>query len=228
MAALTTDNIIILVICFLIFAIFLLFDLFRKNTKWGYLAYSMALIPANALWVMGDGTGFEVLAVYMVIFILWSIVLLRDLLIVFKKNKEYNDILLFFVLAIVIQFIVSAILPSNQLNPSHSLQTNTITILNVFYLPDLYNVVWNPITLWGFRISATLMIILLLIPMIVDVTQNEEPVPFLVVVILTAIFIIPFLFLSYIWIQDSMGVLTILFCVILFIILLIMTKGKKK
>ncbi len=223
-----TDAIIILIICFMIFGIFLLFDIFRKGTKWGFLAYSFALLPADALWVIGNGTGFEVLAVYMVIFILWDIVLLRDLLIVFKKDKEYDDILLFFLLAVIVQMIVAAILPSEQLNPSLSLRTHTTAILNVFYLPNLHEVAWSTTTLWGFRISATMMVILLLIPMIVDVTQNEEPVPFLVVVILTAIFIIPFLFLSYVWIPESIGVLTILFCVILFIVLLIMTKGKKK
>ena len=222
------NAIIILITLFIIFGVFLFFDLFRKGTKWGYLAYSIALIPANTLWVMGNGRNFEVLAVYMVIFVLWDIVLLRDLLIVFRKDKDYNDILLFFLLAVVIQLIVSAILPSDQLNSSHSLRTDTVTILNYFYLPDLHNVAWQSTTLWGFRLSATLMVILLLIPMIVDVTQNEEPVPFLVVIILTAIFIIPFLFLSYIWIPDSIGVLTILFCVILFIILLILTKGRQR
>jgi len=214
------NAIIVLITLFIIYGIFLFFDLFRKGTKWGFLAYTIAIIPANTLWVMG----FDVLGSYMILFILWDIVLLRDLLIVFRKNKDYNDILLFLLLAIIVQLIISAILPAEQVNPS--LRTNTIEILNYFYLPDLHNVAWNTTILYGFKFSATLLVILLLIPMIVDVNNTEEAVPFLVVVILTAIFIVPFLFLSYIWLPESIGYLTPLFCVILFIILLIMTKGK--
>jgi hypothetical protein len=220
------NGVIILATLFIIFGIFLFFDLFRKGTKWGYLAYTMAVIPASALWVIGSEVGFNVLAVYVVLFILWDIVLLRDLLIVFRRDKEYDDILLFLFLAIIVQLIVTAILPADQVMPALKAGTMDPPVLNYFYLPDLHGGVWTNTALMGFKLSATFLVILLLIPMVVDIKNNDEPVPFLVVVILTAIFIIPFLFLSYIWLPNSIGVLTPLFCVILFIILLTMTKGK--
>ncbi len=222
------NSIIVLITLFIVFGIFLCYDFFRKGEKWGFLAYIAAVIPINYLWFIG----FDVLGVYLILFIVWDIVLLRDLIIVYRKNKEYDDILLFLGLGILVQLVLSMILPADQFNPS--LQKNTIKILNYFYMPDVYTSnfaieSWvNRSILMGFRVAATFCVILTLLPMIFDIKGSEEQVPALVVVILTGIFILPFLYMSYIWLPQSIGVLTPLFCVILFIILFVLTKGKQK
>ncbi|MHA1343681.1 MAG: hypothetical protein ACTSQG_06825 [Promethearchaeota archaeon] len=222
------NSIIILITLFIIFGIFLFYDLFRKNQKWGYLAYIAAVIPINYIWYLG----FDVLGVYVLLFLLWDIILLRDLIIVYRKDKEYDDTILFLGLGILVQLVLTAILPAKQLFPSMQQGDHTYTLVNYFYLPDIYTEsfsieAWVDSTyLWGFRILATILVILLLIPMIFDVVSTEEEVPPIVVLILTGIFIIPFLFLSYIWVPQSIGVITPLFCVILFIILLLLTKKK--
>lgn len=219
------NSIIILITLLIVYGIFLFYDYFRKGEKWGFLAYIVAIIPANYLWYIG----YDPLGVYMVLFILWDITLVRDLIFVYGKTKDYDYILLFLALGILFQLVITAIMPADQINPS--LQENTLKIL-YFYFPDVYTndfgiEGWvNSSILSGFRISATFMVVLAVLPMILDI--KDEVLPFLVVVILTAIFIIPFLFLSFIWLPQSIGVLTPLFCVILFIILLILTKEEKE
>ena len=105
--AFTIDTIIFLITFFIIYGVFLVFDLFKRNEKYGYLAYIIALLPINYLWALG----FDVLGVYLILFILWDICLARDLFGVASGKKEINEIILYFVLAIIIQIILTGILP---------------------------------------------------------------------------------------------------------------------
>ncbi len=225
MAEFEINAIIILVVFCIIFGIFLFYDFFRKGERYSYFAYILAVLPVNYLWYLG----FDALGVYVVLFILWIICLLRDLLFVFRKTKEYDDILLFLILALLVQLIVTAILPADQLNPS--LQANTFKLW-FFYFPDIFTDTFN-IEAWvndsvllGFRVSATFLILLAILPMLMDLKGSEEKIPLPMLIIITAIFILPFMYLSYIWLPIAMGVLTLLFAVILFIILLLLTKEK--
>jgi hypothetical protein len=215
---------IILFTLLIIFAVFLIFDLFKRNEKYAYLAYLIALAPVNYLWALN----FDVLGVYFVLFILWCICLLRDLWGVKQDKKEINDIVLYLVLAIVVQFILTAVLPVTN----SFFRTNTTVWVGVFYLPDIYTNTFaieswvNPIILLGFRLTATLLIILVIIPLIVDLKDEEVPLPMFIIII--ALFILPFLYLSYIWLPSAVPVLTFLMCVILFIILLLITRSGKE
>ncbi|TFG20629.1 MAG: hypothetical protein EU533_06005 [Promethearchaeota archaeon] len=47
-------------------------------------------------------------------------------------------------------------------------------------------------------------------------------------IIIIALFILPFLYLSFLWLPAAVPVLTFLMCVILFIILLIITRSGKE
>jgi len=225
MAEFEINSIIIMVIFCIIFGIFLFYDFFRKGERYSYLAYILAVLPVNYLWYLG----FDALGVYVVLFVLWIICLLRDLLFVFRKTKEYDDILLFLILALLVQLIVTAILPADQLNPS--LQENTFKLW-FFYFPDIFTDAYdieawvNSSVLLGFRVSATFLIFLAILPMLMDLKDSEEKIPLPMLIIITALFILPFMYLSYIWLPIAMGVLTLLFSVILFIILLLLTKEK--
>jgi hypothetical protein len=210
--------IIVIITFFVIYGIFLCFDLFKRNEKYGYLAYVAAIMPANFYW----GLGYDVLVAYIILFILWDITLLRDTVGVYlKKNKEINEILLYLTLAIVIQLIVSAILPE----VNSDLETYTEKIF-YFWLPNIHSDVFRPGTVAMFQIAATLMILLIVIPLILDIKDEEATLPILIVFVV--IFIVPFLYLSYIWIPEAMGVMTFLFCVILFIVLLLITRSGKE
>jgi hypothetical protein len=220
--AFTIDTIIFLITFFIIYGVFLVFDVFKRNEKYGYLAYIIALLPSDYLW----GLGFDVLGVYLVLFILWDICLIRDLFGVASEKKEINEIILFFVLAIIIQIILTGILPVSI----PSMLTNT-TPYWFFYMPDIYTATFD-IELWvdlgilmGFRIAATMSVGLVIIPLLIDLKGEEVPIPVFIVII--ALFIMPFLYLSYIWLPQAMAVLTFLFSVILFIILLLITKSGK-
>ncbi len=221
MAVFDINSIIITGTLFVIFGIFLFFDLFKRNERYGYLAYIIALLPVNFLWFLQ----FDVLGVYVILFILWNLCLLRDLFGVVRKNdpKEINDILLYLVLGVIIQVIITAILPVSII----SMQTNTIPY-GFFYFPDIYTgsfaiELWvNSTILLVFRITASVLIGLVIVPMLVDLRDEEVPLPVFVIII--GLFILPFLYLSYIWLPEAMGVLTFLMSVILFIVLLIITK----
>ncbi|MHA1725102.1 MAG: hypothetical protein ACTSXH_09730 [Promethearchaeota archaeon] len=225
MAEFELNAIILLAIFFLIWGIFLFFDVFHRNEKYGYLAYIIATLPVNYLWLLG----FDVLGVYMVLVILWNICMIRDLIGVIRKNRDLDDQILFLLLGILIQVIVAAIIPANQVRPD--LQKNTFQLW-VFYFPDLYTDTFeveswvNSTYLLGFRGGVTFLILLAIIPLILEVKGEE--VNFLAILIIDALFVPAFLYLTYIWAPLAMGVLTLLLFVILLIVLLVITRSGKE
>ena len=214
-----------IIVCtlFVIFGIFLFFDFFKRNERYGYLAYIVALIPVNVLWFLQ----FDALGVYLILFILWICCLFRDLYGVTKEKKEINDIVLYLVLAIIIQLILSAILPVSII----TMQTNT-TLYWFFYLPDTYTAAFgieswvNPAMLFAFRVTATILIILVIVPLLIDLKGEDVPLPVFIIII--GLFIPPFLYLSYVWLPGAMAMLTFLMSVLLFILLLMITKSGKE
>ncbi|MFX1303659.1 MAG: hypothetical protein ACFFBV_03820 [Promethearchaeota archaeon] len=210
-------SIIILITLFIIFAIFLVFDLFGRNEKYGYLAYIVAVVPVNYYWGMGGDPVFT----YIILFLLWIATILRDTISVYrKKEKEINEILLYLALGVLIQLIISAILPETIT----ALRVSPVKQFWFFWLPDIH-LAEASIAL-GFKILATILISLVVVPLILDIKDEEIPLP--IVILFVVIFIIPFLYLSYIWIPEAMAVLTFLFSVILFIILLLITRSGKE
>ncbi|MFX0175231.1 MAG: hypothetical protein ACFE85_03260 [Candidatus Hodarchaeota archaeon] len=224
MALFDINTIIFFVTFLIIYGIFLIFDAFKRNEKYGYFAYIIALLPINFLWILYYT---DPLVTYLVLFILWTLCLLRDLWGVHKEKKQINEIVLYLVLAIIIQLILAAILPESIPN----LKTNNTQWL-FFWLPDLYTTTWG-IELWvnlnvliAFRIMASLLIFFVIIPLIVDIRGEDVPLPLFIIII--ALFIPPFLYLSYVWLPQATGVLTFLMCVILFVCLLIITRSGKE
>ncbi|MFW9822972.1 MAG: hypothetical protein ACFFE4_08565 [Candidatus Thorarchaeota archaeon] len=210
-------SIIVLVTFFVIFGIFLGFDLFRRNEKYGYLAYIVAVLPVNMYWSLG----YDPLFAYIILFILWDITLMRDTIAVYlKKNKEINEILLYLSLGIIIQLIITAILP--EVNTSLKNFTDQVWY---FWLPNVH-VHPIPNVALTFRIVATLLVLLVIVPLIFDIKDEEVTLP--IIIVFVVIFIPPFLYLSFIWIPAAMGVLTFLFSVILFVILLLITRSGKE
>ncbi len=217
------NSIIIVATLFVIYGIFLFFDLFKRNERYGYLAYIVALIPVNVLWFLK----FDVLGVYLILFILWIFCLLRDLYGVTKEKKEINDIVLYLILAIIIQLILTAILPISI----PTMQTNT-TLYWFFYLPDTYTAAFGleswltPTMMFAFRVTTSILIGLVIVPLFVDLKGEDVPLPVFIIII--GLFIPPFLYLSYVWLPGAMAMLTFLMSVLLFILLLLITKSGKE
>jgi hypothetical protein len=209
--------VIILITLSIIFMVFLVFDLFGRNEKYGYLAYIVAVIPVNYFWYMGG----DPLIAYILLFILWIATILRDTISVHRdKDKEINEILMYLAIGILIQLIITAILPETNI----TLQATTENYW-FFWLPNVHSPIFDESIALGFKLTVTILIFLVIVPLILDVKDEEIPLP--IVIIFVAIFIIPFLYLSYVWIPEAMAVLTFLFSVILFIILLLITRGQE-
>ena len=221
--ALDISSIIVLITLFVIYGVFLGFDLFKREEKYAYLAYIVAVVPINYLWYLSaEIDNFDVLGAYLVLFVLWIITLLRDTIGMYlKQNKEINEILLYLSLGILVQLIVSAILP--EINSD--LETNTEELW-FFWLPNVHSAVFSSSIATAFKLAATLLVLLVIIPLIIDI--KDEEIPFPVFIIIIAIFVAPFLYLSYIWLPDAIPVLTFLLSVILFIVLLIITRSGKE
>lgn len=239
MALFDLNSIIIMITLSIIFVIFLIFDIFKRGEKYSLLAYIMALPLINYLWFLitqGGSTAyteyqsFGVLGMYFILILLWIVVMLRDTYYVIKKKKEIDDVLLFMLVALVVQFVLTAILPSDNLIPD--MQTGCSSYLAFFWLPELFtitgdlNPVIDPNLVLSFRISITALVVLICIPLLNDIRGEEANL--VAVVVITAIFIIPFWIISYIWAPESTAVLTFLFCVILFVSLLLVTKSGQR
>ena len=203
--------VIVLITLCIIFMIFLVFDLFGRDENYGYLSYIVAVIPVNYFWAMGGNALFA----YILLFIFWIASILRDTIGVYlKKDKEINSILLYLTLGILIQLIITSILPA-------TIDTEKFWF---FSLPNVHSAIFEVSMVTGFKITATILVFLVIVPLILDVKDEEIPLP--IVIIFVAVFIIPFLYLSYIWIPEATGVLTFLFSVVLFVILLLITRGQ--
>jgi hypothetical protein len=239
MALFDPSSIIIYITLSIIFVIFIIFDVFKRGEKYSLLAYIMALPLINYIWFKITEGGisaysayqsFGVLGVYLILVLLWIVVMLRDTYNVIKKKKEIDDVLLFLLVALLVQFILSAILPSVNLIPD--MQNGCSGYLTFFYLPELYtitgalNPVIDPRIVLAFQISITVLVILICIPLLNDIRGEEAN--FLTIIVITAIFIIPFWIISYIWAPPMTAVLTFLFSVIFFVALLLVTKSGRK
>ena len=216
MADISISSIIVIATFFVIFGVFLLFDLFGRNEKGAYFAYIVAVIPVNIYW----GLGYHPVIAYIILFVLWDITLLRDTIAIYlKKDKEINEILLYLFLGIIIQIIASAILPE----VNESLQDYTEKVL-YFWLPNIHSAIFaiESITL-GFKLAATLLVLLVIVPLIIDIKEEEIPLPVLIVFV--ALFILPFMFVSFLWVPEAYGVFAFLLSVILFVVLLLITRS---
>ena len=140
----------------------------------------------------------------------------------------FFKILFFLGIGIFVQIILTGILP--YMTPS---MQNNCTPLWVFWVPDVYNSSTNAINNWvsanyllGFRLAATGMVLLAILPMILDLKDSDEHINLAAIIVIDLIFVLPFLWLAYVWMGGIGWPLTFLFSVLLFIILLLLTRER--
>ncbi|MHA1733753.1 MAG: hypothetical protein ACTSU5_17540 [Promethearchaeota archaeon] len=222
--ALGTNEIVVLITLFIIYGIFLLYDLFGRDEPLGHLAYIMALVPGNYLWYLFtvEGSGLESLGslgAYLILVILWLVPLLRDLFTTRGDNKDLDDVVLFLVIGIIVQLILSAVLPSPSVIPS--LQAGCTTYWKYFYLPDLGAQAYSSAMVLSFKLVSTLLVLFVIIPLILDL-KGESVAPWIILIIV-ALFAIPLAYISWLWLPDSWYLLLFLELVILAIVFLRIT-----
>jgi hypothetical protein len=224
----------ILLIAFLIiYGIFLFWDAFKREEPYGNVAYVVALLPANFFWycVMTNdvdaqvaGNPFNALSGAAFLVTLWFIAMLRDIFTT-RKQKDLDDVFLALVVGIIIQLILYAVLPSNGVLPQ--LQDNASGATGVFWgwwiMPNIQWTGYDPLIVLWFRLVASALVLCVIIPMIMDLRGTKvKPA---VLIIITAIFALPFSFLAYIWMPaGNWGAILFLLLVLLLILLLTIAK----
>ncbi len=228
-------EIILLITFSLIYGIFLMYDLFKRGDKYGSLAYVFALLPANYLWyIVTKNQLFEFGAVgaAMVLACLWLFAVLRDILLKDKSEgfKDADDVVLVLLIAIILNIILSAVLP--LFSSLTSMQNGTVEFWRFFHIPDFngeMGYVAAPAIILVYKIMCSVLTVSVIVPLIIDL--KETSVNIVALIIITVVFAVPFAFLAYLWAGQAIEmipVLLFLFSVIFFIFLLLITKGQNE
>ena len=229
------DELILLISFTIIYFVFLFYDLFKRGDKYGSIAYIAALLPTNYLWYVVTKNGlydFGLTGSMMVLAIFWLFAVIRDIFIKDKEIgfKDADDVALMLIIGIVINLILSAVLPSLQGANNH-MKEGADTIWNFFYIPLLDPTVTDAPLLGiiiSYKIIVTILTIAIIIPIVMDL--KDAKVTLAALAILTLVFLLPFTYLAFIWspAPELIWVFLVLFGVIFFTFLLMITRGEKK
>jgi hypothetical protein len=211
--------------------VFLLYDFFRRGDNYGSFVYIAAIPFANYLWYVIAKNGFwnfGLTGCMMVLAGLWLLAVIRDIYIKDKASgyKDADDVALMLVIGLVINLILAAVLPA--FNSLSIMQTGTQTVLKYFYFPITQSGMDDaPLDsiLLTYKILVSVLTLSMIYPTIVDL--RDTSVNFVALLLLTVVFGVPFLFLAFIWAPQSnlIWVLLVLFSVLFFTFLLMITRG---
>ncbi|MHA1775615.1 MAG: hypothetical protein DRO88_00735 [Promethearchaeia archaeon] len=230
----TVEQFVLLITFSLIYLVFLCYDLFKRGDNYGSIAYIAALLPANYLWSIltkNNMLDFGPIGAMMVLAILWLLAVIRDIIIKDREQgyKDADDVALMLIVGIILNLILSAVLPA--LPGLEHMKLGTTPVLKFFYIP-IFDLETSGHALFGvilaYKILITLLTLSVIIPIVMDLKDMETNL--VALVILTLIFGIPFSFLAFLWspATSTIWVFLFLFMVLFFIFLLLITRGKKK
>lgn len=227
-------DLILLISFTIIYLIFLFYDLFKRGDKYGSIAYIAALLPANFLWYAITKKGlydFGLTGSMMVLTIFWLFAVIRDIFIKDKEKgfKDADDVALMLIIGIVINLILSAVLPALK-GPNNNMKVGADLFWNFFYIPLLDPTATNAPVLGiiiAYKILVTILTIAIIIPIVLDL--RDAKVTLAALAILTVVFLLPFTYLAFIWAPEPafIWVFLVLFGVIFFALLLMITRGEK-
>ena len=232
--AIPITQIVLLISFSLIYLVFLCYDLFKRGDNYGSFAYIVALLPANYLWhvlTFNNLLDFGALGAMLVLCILWFLAVIRDIIVKDREHgfKDADDVALMLIVSIIINLILSAVLPA--LPGLTHMELGTNAILKFFFLP-IFNEVDPGHALIGviltYKILVSLLTISVIVPVVMDLKDMETNI--MALVIITLIFGIPFAFLAFLWAPaaETIWVFLFLFMVLFFIFMLMLTRGKAK
>ena len=228
-------DLILLISFTIIYLVFLFYDLFRRGDNYGAVAYIAALLPTNYLWYVVTKNGlfeFGLTGSMMILAIFWLLAVIRDIFIKDKEKgfKDADDVALMLIIGILINLILSAVLPSLKGANNH-MKEGATAFWKFFYMPLLNPTIQDaPVfgIILAYKIIVSILIIAIIIPIVLDL--RDAKVTLSALAILTVIFLLPFTYLAYIWAPDPslIWVFLVLFGVIFFTFLLMITRGAKK
>ncbi|MBN2150566.1 MAG: hypothetical protein JW839_03870 [Candidatus Lokiarchaeota archaeon] len=229
-------------ILLLIWAVFLLYRLFKRKERLDSLVYVVATIPYAYLW----WNGFDYLGSIFVLLMLWTVSLVRDLVMNYAgkgkdkhKESDFANTILLCAIGVGVLFLMAAILPAfNPLIVYESLggpvKAGVQNFGGIVWLPVL-DPVTNPAIytnpfLRPFQLMLTVDILAMIVPMLYEIKVTQARIPVWPVIFLAIIFALPTIYLLYIWIliPDLLLVIGLFIGVLYFIVLLGFTKGKGK
>ncbi len=238
------DQIAMILILLLIYAVFLFYKLFKRKERLDNLVYVVAIIPfAYLLWI-----GFDYLGSIFVLLVLWTFALVRDLIANYvvkgkdkRKESDYANSIILYAVGVGVLFLMSSILPA--INPLIVCKTFTTYCTpkdgvqnygGIFWLPILdpktYPAIYLNLFLRPFQLMITIDILIMIIPMLYEIKVTQARIPVWPVIFLAIIFALPTIYLIYVWIlvPDLLPVMGLFIGVLYFIVLLGFTKGKGK
>jgi len=211
-----------------LFLVFLLYDAFRRGEPFGNISYIAAIFPSLYMWyvvtIPANLSYYEwwgSSGAWVVLTGLWTISMLRDIILVMQKKKDIDDVALWLGIAFVLKLLASAILPIDVL--LENMQETSKLVFGFLWMPDVFSASTSIITLMLLRIFATSIIVGIIVPMIRDF--YGQPVNMFALLVVTLLIAIPFALLSYLWLPEYWYALLSAFVVIFFIIMLLITRG---
>ena len=225
-----TGQWIVFVAFILLVFVFLFFDMFKREESYGNIAYIAAVIPSVYFWhlVTLDANflsyeGWGATGAWVVLTGLWSIIMLRDIILVLNKRKDIDDVALWLGIAFIIMIVVCAILPIDVL-VQHMQRTTNLT-WGFLYMPDVHGKVvetW-PITKLLLQLLSSFLVVGLIVPMVRDF--RGQPVNMFALLVVTVLISAPFALISYLWMEIYWYALLSAFAVLFFIMMLLLTRG---
>ncbi len=225
-----TDAIIWLISFIAIYLIFLLYDLFGRQEKLGYLGYYAALLPANYLWALvvdpayPELQSFGVLGAMSILVLLWILLVVRDLFLSKSERKDADDIAVNVIIGLIIQLIFCIILPTLP-NIGENFKTGSFAVFNFLWLPQFNgDGVMSSGVIIAYKTLTTILVALLVLPTVSS--QKGKKRSGKAILILTAIFAVPFAWVAFIWLPGvSMIPLLFLICVLFAALMFKITSG---
>ncbi|MHA1727141.1 MAG: hypothetical protein ACTSWY_00225 [Promethearchaeota archaeon] len=235
--AITIGDWIIFATVLIVFLVFLFFDAFRRDEPYGNLAYVVAVIPVNYLWYkitepanLANFRFFGVTSIWTILLGLWIVIMARDMILIKTKKKDFDDVILYLIIGIIIQLILAAVLPADNvivnMRADYGSGEPGTFVGWFFYLPNLNQTELSLLSVNLFKTMVTVLVLSIIFPMVWDL--RGEPVNMWILVIITLIFALPFGLVCFLWLPDYSWALLLMVSVLFFIILLLLTRGEQQ
>ncbi|MHA1369749.1 MAG: hypothetical protein ACTSWN_05630 [Promethearchaeota archaeon] len=221
----------------LVYGVFLVYKAFKRKERLEYLAYIAATFPFAYAWALGANS----LISFFFLLLLWTIALCRDVITWYRgritKKADFANPTVLYLAGVGTYLLFTVILSVSPLHSIGALNMSERQDVHVwggaFGLPDLVGARANGENigyLFGIELLATINLLLIVAPLLLDIKAAEQMVPFLGNLIIASIFTVPTVLIFYLWILQTgfLWVIGLLTGFVYLVILLLITRGKQR